>query len=160
MRKLLLVSLLSLATVGVSGCVLAGPGNTQLKFGKTVVGELHAQSGATNGYLVTLYPSITGVIRGMHDAKLTLKDANGHSVHCGGPQTDQCTLRWLKTFDGSAEWHRATSDSEGGDFHDALFSMPHPNADCLAVQIYPVSLPWRDAENWTYRHASDSSCHP
>jgi hypothetical protein len=160
MRKLMLASLLSLTAIGVSGCVLVGPGNTQLKFGNAVVGELHAQSGGTNGYLVTLYAPITGAIRAMHNATISLNDGNGHLVHCGGPQTDQCTLRWLRTFDGSAEWHRATADSEGGDFHDALFSMPHPNVDCLAVQIYLVNVPFRDSENWTYRHQSDSSCTP
>lgn len=156
MRKLLLASLLSLTAIGFSGCVLVGPGNTQLKFGNSVVGEFHAQSGGLHGYLVTLYAPITTAIKALHDGKIALNDASGHLVNCvGRPEgRDKCTLRWLKTFDGSAEWHRATADDEAGDFHDAITGMPHPGYDCVAVQITP------GGENWTYRHASDSSCTP
>ena len=154
MRKLLLASLLSVATFGASGCVLVGPGNTQLQINGHDVGEVHALSGGLHGYLVTMYSPITQAIRAMHDGKISLQDNNGRLIHCGGSTTDVCTLRWLRTFDGHAEWHRATADDEGGDFHSALTGMPHPTVDCLAVQIT------LSGENWTYRHASETSCQP
>jgi hypothetical protein len=154
MKKLIAVALVSLASLGASGCVITGPGNTQLKIGDSVVGEFHAQSGGLHGYLVTFYNPITRAIRAMHDGQISLKNNYGTLIHCGGSTTDVCTLRWLHTFQGSAEWHRATADDEAGDFHSALTGMPHPTGDCLAVQITP------GGENWTYRHASDSSCQP
>ena len=156
MRKVLLAALLSLTAASFSGCVLIGPGNTNLSINGTVVGEVHAQSGGLNGYLVTFYPNITEVIRAMDDGKITLNDNNGHPVHCSGSGSamDVCTIRWLRTFDGSAEWHRATADDEAGDMSGGLDDMPHKGSDCLAVQIK------LSGENWTYRHHGDSSCHP
>ena len=161
MRKLLLVSVMSIAALGMSGCVLAGPGNTQIKFGDTVVGEMHAQSGGLNGYLVTLYPNVTeGAIRALHDRGTFPLDGHKppHAWNCiAKPEgRDACTLRWLDTFNGTAEWERATADSEGGDFHEALQAIQHRGFDCLAVHIDTPGI--GDDENWTWRHKSDSSC--
>jgi hypothetical protein len=155
MKKIVVVALVSLATLGASGCVLAGPGNTQIKQGNAVVGEMHALSGGVSGYLVTFYAGPTTAIKALHDGKISLKNNYGTLIHCGGSTTDVCTLRWLHTFQGSAEWHRATADDEAGDFHSAITGMPHPGFDCVAVQINTFG-----GENWTYRHASDSSCTP
>jgi len=162
LRKLLLASLMSLATIGMSGCVLVGPGNIYLKHGDSIVGEIHAQSGGLNGYLVTLYAGPTEAIRAFHDGQIRLPDGHRppHTWNCAAATYDRdvCVLRWLDTFDGSAEWERATADEEEGDFHSALTGIPHRRYDCLAVHIDTPG--WGDDENWTYRHASDSSCTP
>lgn len=139
MRKLLIVGLLGLGSIGSTGCVLVGPGNTQIKLNGTIVGEMHAQSGGLNGYLVTLYPKITDAIQAVND------------VTCRGSEV--CTLRWMRTFQNNSYWRSATADDEAGDFREAL-DATRGNNRCIAVHIK------NSGENWTYRNASDASCKP
>ena len=139
MRKLLIASFLSVAVL-LPGCVFVGPGNEELALDDgTVVGEMHAQSGGINGYLVTIYPEYTNAIRAYNDGP------------CAGDEV--CTLAYLHDLDGHAEWHRATASDEAGDFRSALDDTRADAARCIAVQIKA------SGENWTYRTSGeDDSC--
>lgn len=137
MRKLLVMGLLVLASTGSTGCVLVGPGNTQIKLNGSIIGEMHAQSGGLNGYLVTLYPNVTDAIQTVND------------VTCHGNEV--CTLRWMRGFNNNGYWRSATADDEAGDFAEAL-NATRGNNRCVAVHVK------NSGENWTYRDPTDASC--